>query len=269
MITVDGTGCVGEKIWQNGTLEDPDLFDLNCKGIYNVWRDVPEEAVATVEDYTCENGYVYYAAESSKLYYPEMALTRNCRHVVYSEMGYFIILDELKSKQAHKYTWRLHGESFAEPVEEDVFYQIKNGKGTLNVYTVHPENKECRVEETIINEIMTPQRPDDIREIKLKTLCVENGDHQNDLNILNVLQPISSFSQDNLEIKAISEGSCTGVEVKKGEVTELFLYSEDGAINFEGLRSDAQWVSIVWDKDQIVKHMNYKGTYLKLDNREL
>jgi len=182
MITVDNTGCMGEKIWDQGTLEDPERFDLNCKGIYNVWRDVPKEASANVEDYISQSGYTYYVAESSKMYYEEMELSRNARYVWYSELGYFIMLDELKSKQAHTYTWRLHGEQFAQRNLKHHMFRIENGKGALNIYNVYPKVVNQRVEETLVQEIMTPQRPDDIREIKLKTICLENQEKVKDVN---------------------------------------------------------------------------------------
>jgi len=109
LITVDGTGCVGEKIWETGDLSDPVLFDLNCKGIFNVWRDVPQ-----------------------------MQLTRNARHVINSELGYFIILDELESALEHIYTWRIHGERYASQINDDQF-EILNGAGGLNIYAAYPE----------------------------------------------------------------------------------------------------------------------------------
>ncbi|GEM02212.1 protein of unknown function [Halolactibacillus halophilus] len=269
MITVDDTGCVGEKIWNEGTLEDPVLFDLNCKGIYNVWRDVPEEATAGVEDFISENGYTYYVAESNKLYYPEMALTRNARNVIYSEMGYLIMLDELKSKLEHNYTWRLHSEEYAKKIEGTNAYRMKNGKGALNIYPVFPEDLESYVEETVIREIMTPQRPDDVREILLKTLCVENKTKKKDVHFINVLQPESSFTDELLDVKEIKGDEFIGVEIKTGSKVETFIYSETKTIDYCGIKSDANWVSIIKDGDQLIKHAVYQGTHLELNGKEI
>ena len=85
LITIDGTGCIGEKIWDEGDLSDPVLFDLNCKGIHNVWKNVPETAIAEIEAFSNEDGYIYAIGESSRLYYPEMELTRNARHIINSQ----------------------------------------------------------------------------------------------------------------------------------------------------------------------------------------
>lgn len=269
MITVDDTGCVGEKIWNEGTLEDPILFDLNCKGIYNVWKDVPKEAVARVEDYISEGGYTYYVAESNKLYYPEMALTRNARNVVYSELGYFIMLDELKSALEHTYTWRLHSEQYAKKITGTNVYKMKNGKGSLNIYPIFPDDLACTVEETVIREIMTPQRPNDVREIILKTLCIENKDKKKNVHFINVLQPESSFIDTLLNVKEIKGDGFIGVEIEKGSTIETFIYSESGTIDYNGIQSDATWVSVIKEKDQLFKFAVYQGTTLRLDKDEL
>ena len=269
MITVDDTGCVGEKIWDQGTLEDPELFDLNCKGIYNVWRDVPEEAVANVEAYVSENGYTYYSAESSKLYYPEVELTRNARTVVYSEMGYFIMLDELKSQLEHTYTWRMHGEQYAEHLEASNSYKLKNGQGALNIYPIGPLNMTCRTEETLVREIMTPQRPNDIRELKLKTLCIENSHKSQNIHFLNVLQPESSFVDDLLDIRPINGDDFIGLTIVKGKQSETFLYSEGETIDTKGLESDAKWLSVIKEDNEVIRYAVYEGTYLKINGKSL
>lgn len=266
MITIDGTGCVGEKIWEEGTLEDPELFDLNCKGIYNVWRDVNEEAVANVEAYLSENTYTYYVANSNKLYYPEMNLTRNARHVFYSELGYFIMMDELESDDPHTYTWRLHSEQYAKKIEGTDVYQMKNGQGALNIYPIMPEDVACRVEETIIREIMTPQRPNDVREIILKTLCMENPNKEKNLQFLNILQPESSFVDTLLKVNSVRGEGFFGVKIQKGEQLEVFIYANEGSIDYEGITSDAKWLSVVFEGIRVVKYGLYQGTYLKVKN---
>ncbi len=260
MITVDDTGCVGEKIWDKGTLEDPELFDLNCKGIYNVWRDVPEEATAEVETYISEKGYTYYVMESSKLYYPEMALSRNARHVLYSELGYIVMLDELKSDDAHTYTWRLHGSRFANS-DKQSFYSIVNGRGALDIHTVFPSAKKVRTEETVVQEIMTPQRPDDIRTIKLKTLCLENEDKAKNVFFLNVLYP-RAVEDGQIEVEQIVSDLCFGAVIIKNDYKETILFSDTNQIEWQNIKSDANMVSIVEENGSVVKSISNGGTYL-------
>ncbi|MBA5851599.1 DUF4962 domain-containing protein [Clostridium sp. cel8] len=269
MITVDNTGCVGEKIWDKGTLKDPELFDLNCKGIYNVWKDVKRDATACVEDYISNNGYTFCTLESSKLYYPEMKLNRNARKVLYSELGYFIMLDQLKSDIEHKYTWRLHSEQFAEDEKDTNSFIIKNGSGSLNIYPILPKNAKYNVDQTVIHEIMTPQRPDDIREIKLKTLCIENKDKEKNMYFLNVLYPHSSFEYDKLKVNPIIGDTFIGVEIIKGQKVEQFIYSTENAIDYKGIKSDANWISVIKDNGKITKYAIYQGTSLEIDGNFL
>lgn len=246
LITVDGTGCVGEKIWEDGDLSDPVLFDLNCKGIHNVWRDVPKEAVANVESFTSDDDYVHVVGEASKMYYPEMQLTRNARHIINSQLGYFIVIDELKSELAHTYTWRMHSEQFAVNTGEDC-YQVVDGKGVLDIHTIHPQNTVKSIDETIVEEIMTPQRPDDKRRISLKTLKVENSEKSNDLVFITVLAPHDFFGGESLSIERIDGDDCQGMRVTGTTHTEVFLFSPTGELHYEDIALKGSWVSIVKD----------------------
>lgn len=260
LITVDGTGCVGEKIWETGDLSDPDLFDLNCKGIFNVWRDVPENATASIEAFSNEDGYSFVVGESSAMYYPEMELTRNARHIINSELGYFILLDELESPLDHIYTWRIHGERYAKQVRDDEF-EIVNGTGALRIFSIFPENPNTTISETLVEEIMTPQRPDDIRRISLKTLLIENNSPCENTYFLNVFQPtdpLTSGSSVNLSIKRLKGESCIGVEITSHDYQELFLFSPSGQIDFADIHVKSKWISIVKDKSgNIIKSKEY------------
>ncbi|MFK7934149.1 MAG: DUF4962 domain-containing protein, partial [Saprospiraceae bacterium] len=212
LITVDETGCVGEKLWEKHDLSDPELFDLNCKGIFNVWKDVPESAVAAIEAFSNEDGYIYAIGESSQMYYPEMKLTRNARHIINSQNGYFILLDELESELKHTYTWRIHSEKYAIQRSADQF-EILNGQGGLNIFTAFPEERNTSIAETRIEEMMTPQRPDDLRRIRLKTLKIENSVKSKNTYFLHVFQPKAALEKDEenaISIRRIKGENCIG-----------------------------------------------------------
>lgn len=262
LITVDGTGCIGEKIWDEGDLSDPELFDLNCKGIHNVWRDVPEDAIAKVEAFSNDNGYTYVVGESSKMYYPEMELTRNARHIINSECGYFIFLDELESELEHNYTWRLHSEKYANQISQDKF-EIINGTGALNVFTVFPEARVTHVDETLVEEIMTPQRPDDIRRISLKTLLIENSEKSKNSYFLNVLQPkdaLQSNPDNDISVQPIKGDSCIGVEITSKDHIETFIFSNENKVAYQDIQSESKWISILKDKaGNVIKTTRYDG----------
>jgi len=261
LVTVDGTGCVGEKIWETGSVSDPEIFDLNSKGIFNVWRDVPQEAVANIEAFSSEKGCTYVTGESHKLYYPEMKLTRNARHIINSELGYFILLDELESELEHTYTWRIHAEKYAKQIDEDKF-EILNGSGALNIFTVFPEARETKINETLIEEIMTPQRPNDKRRIRLKTFMIENNMPEKNTYFLNVFQPKDALDNSpsaQISIKRIKGDKCIGVEITSNDHVETFLFSKTDQIDFNDIQSQSKWTSVVKDKfGKIIKTTDYK-----------
>jgi len=259
LITVDGTGCVGEKIWETGDLSDPVLFDLNCKGIYNVWRDVPETAMAKIEAFSEKDGYVYAVGETSQMYYPEMELTRNARHIINSQLGYFILLDELESNLEHRYTWRIHSEKYAVQ-KSGHHFEILNGNGGLNIFTAFPENIHSSIDETLVEEMMTPQRPNDIRRIRLKTLKIENSVKSKNTYFLNVFQPkdaIGGDGQNDISVKRIKGAHCIGVEITSNVGTEIFLFSNENQITYGDIRLEAKWVSVVKDwRGEVVKRFS-------------
>ena len=259
LITVDGTGCAGEKIWETGSISDPEIFDLNSKGIFNVWRDVPEEAIAIIEAFSNDKGYISVTGESSRLYYPEMQLTRNARHIINSELGYFILLDELESELKHTYTWRIHAEKYAQQINEDKF-EIVNGSGALNIFTAFPQARKTKINETLIEEIMTPQRPNDKRRIRLKTFMIENSTPEKNTYFLNVLHPKDALEgrTADISVKRIKGKNCIGVEITAGEATETFLFSTSNQIDYKNIKSQTKWISVVKDKSgKTVKTAQY------------
>ena len=260
LITVDGTGCVGEKIWEKGDLSDPVLFDLNCKGIHNVWKEVPENAIAKIEAFSEEDGYIYAIGESSQLYYPEMELTRNARHIINSHCGYFILLDELESKLEHTYTWHMHSEKYATQRTENHF-EILNGNGGLNIFTVFPLERTASVDETLIEEMMTPQRPNDLRRISLKTLKIKNSVKSKNTYFLNVLQPKDALKEDGqneLSVERIVGENCIGIEITSKKYKEIFLFSPKNQITYGTIQSSSKWLSIVKDNNgKVIKEMSY------------
>ena len=262
LITVDGKGCVGEKIWEEGDLSDPVRFDLNCKGIHNVWRDVPETAIANIEAFSEKDGYIHALGETSKMYDPELQLHRNARHIINSQLGYFIILDEIESSLEHTYTWRMHSEKKAKHISEDHF-EIQDGRGALNVFAVFPSDNVSEVEETRIEEVMTPQRPDDIRHITLQTLKIENAQRSKNVHFLHVLQPKGALEHEvnnPINVERIAADEYSGVEIRSEQHTEIFLFShaQDIQIQYEGINVQGKWTSEIRDaQGRVTKSTSY------------
>jgi len=185
-----------------------------------------------------------------------MQLTRNVRHIINSELGYFILLDELESELEHTYTWRIHAEKVAKQESEDKF-EIQNGEGALTIFAAFPEARETKISETLIEEIMTPQRPNDKRRIKLKTFMIENAAREKNTYFLNVFQPKDALDTEpsDVTVRRLKGKNCIGVEVTSAKAIETFLFSAINDIDFEGTQSKSKWISIVKGK---------KGAVLKM-----
>ena len=150
-----------------------------------------------------------------------------------------------------RYTWRLHSEKYAQKKGEDHF-EILNGRGGLSIFTAFPEKRKTSVSETLIEEMMTPQRPDDLRKISLKTLKIENSKKSKNTYFLNILQPKDALTQaetNSISVKRIEGENCIGVEIIAKETTEIFLFSNVNKIDFGEIQSTAKWISVVSDKN--------------------
>ena len=117
------------------------------------------------------------------------------------------------------------------------------------------------IDETMVEEMMTPQRPDDLRRIRLKTLKIENSVKSKNTYFLNVLQPkdgLKGDGQNDISVKRIKGEHCIGVEITSKDNTEIFLFSNENKIAYGDIQSQSKWVSIVKDSmGNIVKKTNY------------
>ena len=108
---------------------------------------------------------------------------------------------------------------------------------------------------------MTPQRPDDIRRISLKTLKLENSEKSKDCFFLNVLQPKEALENDfdnDLSVKQIAGENYIGVKVTSKSYIETFLFSQSGQISHEDIQSSSKWISVLKDrKGKLIKSTGY------------
>jgi hypothetical protein len=133
----------------------------------------------------------------------------------------------------------------------------------LNVFTVFPEVRATKVDETLVEEIMTPQRPDDIRRISLKTLLIENPEKSKNSYFLNVLQPkdaIQGDASDNISVTSIKGEHCIGVEITSKDHIETFIFSNENKIAYQDIQAESKWVSVLKDKaGKVIKTTSYDG----------
>ena len=107
---------------------------------------------------------------------------------------------------------------------------------------------------------MTPQRPDDIRRISLKTLKIENKEKAKNTYFLNVLQPKDPLEKEEaITVKRIKGDDCFGVEITSKNTIETFLFSDTNKIVYNDIQSESKWISVVKDyKGEILKTTSYE-----------
>ena len=117
------------------------------------------------------------------------------------------------------------------------------------------------IDETLIEEMMTPQRPNDLRRISLKTLKIENSIKSKNTYFLTVLQPKDGLKGDganDISVKRIKGDNCIGVEISSKNNRETFLFSSENKIVYGDIETQAKWISIVKNsKGEIVKKTSY------------
>ena len=127
-----------------------------------------------------------------------------------------------------------------------------------------PEASTSSIDETLVEEIMTPQRPDDIRRISLKTLKVVNSIKNKNVYFINVLQPkdaLEGNDQNEISVQRIIGEDCIGVEITSKSNTEIFLFSSIDRISYGAIKSESKWLAIVKDMEgKIVKKKSYHKT---------
>ena len=95
---------------------------------------------------------------------------------------------------------------------------------------------------------------------------IENSAPEKNTYFLNVFQPHDALNKDALEtaadisVKRIKGQGCIGVEISSKEAVETFLFSSTSQIDYDDIKSQSKWVSIVKDKSgKVIKTTEYDG----------
>lgn len=231
----------------------------------NVYRNTPYDAQAVIEEYANEHGYVYTIGEASKLYASDLELQRFTRNVLYTGSDYFVIVDELESTKPHIYTWLLHSDTCAQKVSDRI-YRVVNGPGKLDIYTVEPQKHIVRQVDTNVKAIMTTQEPDNFREQKMKTLCIENEQPVKNIRMMHILRASGIFDEKEWKLMQVNNEQCSGVEISSDGFKEIVLWNKGEQMEWGNIVSDARWVSLRYRQGNLVKYAMYQGTYIKMDH---
>lgn len=247
-------------------------------GTFDVYRDLPIDATAEIEEFSQQDMYVFVAGESSKLYKKELQLNRFARNVLYTGESYFIMIDELESSEPHTYTWQMHSDVPAEAMEGKRF-EVANGNGVLTIHNLEPEDMNSFNRETKVVANPTTQEPTLIIEQNMKTLCMENKVPVKDLQFVNVLDVTSIFEKEKHHIAQEKHSGFRLIRIIRGDAEEIVIWKDDPRdmnITFTSqneeeihLEADGRWISLKFQKGALKGGAAYKSSKVVLGGRQL
>ncbi|GAB5493170.1 MAG: hypothetical protein Phog2KO_33850 [Phototrophicaceae bacterium] len=223
------------------------------EGKNDIWSDYTPDMTGVVEKYVNEEGLVYVVGETAKTYQKSLKMTRVARHVLYAHRPYFIIFDELRSELDHEYTWLLHSDVF--PCRDDNVFFYQNGPATMWIHSVFPDAVTATMEDKVVRAVMTSQEPDNFCQTKLKTLALKTRTKAKSAYFLNVIALGNVANDSELIVTPIQNNTTIGVQVQDGDQIDVFLYSPEGCITFEGREYSAQELYLLMKGNQVIKEV--------------
>jgi len=147
------------------------------------------------------------------------------RHVLYLYPDYYVMIDELRSDQPHKYEWLCHPQGTFKSDGEDIVLTTKNA--SLLIKMAEPREKTLTVADGYIHH-----RPAKYLRIKPKEL-LKNA------NFVTLLYPYYA-DKAKPDTEVIRQGSTKGFAVKRSDGTDIILYSPTAQIRYKDIVSDGK-----------------------------
>ena len=221
VVLVDGKGYVDEN--QN-----------------NIWKNYTKDMVGKIEALKIDKQFVHVVGETSATYQKDLELNRFARAVLYSKLGYFIIVDELESALKHRYTWLMNSDyqpkvSTLEVKCNDADSELINvfnytiDKVNFKIYNLSAET-DYQLGENYVKAIMTTQEPEKFRDITMQTLAISNKIPSEKHRFLNLLEVDTKIEK----IYKIENATAIGARVKVGKQSETYLRAKKDQINYQG-----------------------------------
>ncbi|MCD4825099.1 MAG: heparinase II/III family protein [Phycisphaerae bacterium] len=147
------------------------------------------------------------------------------RHVLYLSPDYYVMIDELRSDQPHKYEWLCHPQGTFKSDGEDIVLTTNNAN--LLIKMAEPREKKLTVADGYIKH--NPAKYLRIRPKKL----LKNA------NFVTILYPYDA-DKTKPDTKAIRQESTKGFTVKRSDGTDVILYSPTARIRYKNIVSDGK-----------------------------
>ncbi|QYN31975.1 heparinase II/III-family protein [Pseudonocardia sp. DSM 110487] len=207
LVLVDGQGWAGE-------------------GRYHVYQGLPHESQPRVRDVAIVDGWVHAVAESAAMFDPALGVRRVDRTLVVTPRGRLVLLDRLAADEPREWTFLLHSDWPAEPV--DGRWAIRSGSGMAWLTALGSDAQRVEQADTAIEANPTGSTPS-LRITKtLRTLRITTP-RQAEAVLLTALEPTAALHPAPARATAVPDGVDFGDE-------QVRLPAGGGAILTAGAR---------------------------------
>jgi len=249
IITIDGKGYENE-------------------GNNDVWQKSDIDDIGKIECFYAKDNFTYVLGETAKTYDKSLSLNRFARHVIYTNSGFIIMIDELESSLKHKYTYNFQSDSYPIEIQKDIV-EYKNGSSKMKVYSSCSNEYTRHFKDTKVRAIMTTQEPDKFREINMKTMCLENTTPVNNLEFINLFIPEMIFNDYDISADISDNGEYYIIEIKNEKgLKERLLFKKYNNISTDYLSSDAKFVYMSFNNDKLNRLIACNGEKLNYLNQD-
>jgi hypothetical protein len=125
---------------------------LNPNGL-NIPEVIANGGTADIVHSEFTEDYEYLVADLTKMYKPELQLTKLLRHVLFVKKDIIIVIDEIESSITHDVEWRLHIDETANVILDgrNVVATFPGSDAGLLIEEISPETYSMRVDDYLVS----------------------------------------------------------------------------------------------------------------------
>ena len=237
------TGYVGVKLAADHNTVLVDGRGHAEEGQHHIYKDVPYERLdqIRISERVLAPDHFYARGEAAAAYFPELSLERFTRHFLFVAPDYFVVWDELETKEARQFSWLLNADRKIEQLGSSGFLLV-NEPAALLVERLVPARAEVKIEPQMVIGQGKPgsvEKGDpDVRGLQL----IERTEEKvRQAEFLHFLQPTlaNDFSRPRVTALGGAQERTRGVRIEwsSGNVEWVLLRGSTDELTTDGERA--------------------------------
>lgn len=195
-------------------------------GLYEMFKGVPNERLdqLRIAEYSANAEYLYARGEAASGYYNDLGLVKFDRHFLFVSPGYFVIWDELETKNPSHFTFMLNADRAIKL--DGANLALINGDSALAVYRIAPVESKAEVLPQMVQARGLPGRVDkgdsEQRGVQLHSTSVKDAAL---FEFLHLLLPYRTSDSTSLpKVEPLSNGT-KGLKIEwpNGDTESVYL----------------------------------------------